>query len=172
VELLFSVMTKIVRYSSLAVSTKTLGDRATPVRCVVLVLFAIFVASAIQKPGTSNAASFSSYFRGDRWDFNVTHEALEQSPSWPEEVAEPPLAPRHAARIARQQLEGLVTDSERWRLHTVSLMPVGSDGKWIYVVEFDEPPPRPEGGLHSSIRLVVLMNGFTVSPSRRPWPEQ
>jgi hypothetical protein len=135
-------------------------------------LTAILFAVTLQTAGSDVAAGFSSYIRGERWDFNVTREALQQTPSWPEAEPSPPLPPRRAIQVAAEQLEALVTNPERWRFSSVSLRPVGEDGSWVYVVEFAEPPPRPDGGIHSSLRLVVLMNGSSVTPARRLWPER
>jgi hypothetical protein len=134
------------------------------------VLIAILVTAVIEVAG--NAAGFSSYVRGERWDFNVTHEALAQTPSWLPEDASPPLSPRKAIEVAAKQLQELVTDPERWRFSEVALYPVGPNEKWVYLIRFSEPPPRPEGGSHSLLGILVLMNGATASPVRRPWPER
>ena len=68
----------------------------------------------------------------------------------------------------------LVGDKEGWQLRSVSLKQVGPQRTWIYVVDIAEPPPRPDGGVHSSIGLIVLMDGTTVTPLRTmmqpPWP--
>ena len=55
-------------------------------------------------------------------------------------------------------------------MNNISLAPIGSEGKWVYVVELEEPPPRPDGGIHGSMKIVVLMDGKTVSPFVTPWP--
>jgi hypothetical protein len=135
---------------------------------LLVILFAIGLQAADQ----DYAGSFSSYIRGERWDFSVTRSALAEGPSWPEAEVAPPLPPRQAIRIAVEQLQELMTDAERWRLSSVSMRPIGEEGNWVYVVEFAEPPPRADGGIHSSLRLVVLMNGTTVAPARRRWPER
>ena len=119
---------------------------------------------------TSPIASFSSYLGGQRYEFIVSRTALSASPRWGSDEAFPPLAPRAAVPAARQQLEALVTDPERWRLNKISLVPLGEEGTWVYVVELEEPPPRPDGGIHGSLEFVVLMDGSAVSPSVKPWP--
>lgn len=134
-------------------------------------LLLILLMGALQTGDQDYAGGFSSYVRGERWDFNVTRAALAEAPSWLETEVAPPLPPRRAIQVATEQLQELLTDAERWRLSSVTLRPIGNDGNWLYVVAFAEPPPRPDGGIRSSLRLIVLMNGSTVTPARRPWPE-
>lgn len=118
----------------------------------------------------SPVAGFSSYVANQRFEFIVSRAALSASPRWRGAEAFPPLSPRAAISAARQQLEALVADPERWRLETVSLVPLGEDDEWVYLVEFEEPPPRPDGGIHGSLEIVVLMDGNAVSPLVKPWP--
>jgi hypothetical protein len=134
------------------------------------VLTLIILSLALQSTEPAVAASFSSHTRGVRWDFNLTHAMLDQSPAWPEADPYPPLSPKRAIELAWQQLGTLVHDPERWRFNSISLQPVGPKRTWIYIVDISEPPPRADGGIHSSIRLVVLMDGTTVVPVRSPWP--
>jgi len=133
------------------------------------VLTLILLSLALQAPEPA-AASFTSHTRGVRWDFRLTQARLDQSPAWPEGDAWPPLSPKSAIDAAWQQLRTLVDDTERWRFESVSLKQVGSKATWLYVVEIAEPPPRADGGIHSSIRLIVLLDGTTVEPVRSPWP--
>jgi hypothetical protein len=118
------------------------------------------------------AASVSSYLQGERWDFRITRDALQNSPTWPAEEATPPLPEREAIAIASDQLRELFSDWRLWSLRMVSLRPIGSEARWIYVISFAEPPPTRVGGLHSTLELVVLMNGQTISPVRTPWPPE
>jgi len=120
--------------------------------------------------GTDNVATFSSYVRAERWDFVITRETLNQTPLWAEAEDVPPLPVRRAMSIAARQLAGLVSDAERWRFAEVSLRPIGEPRHWVYVVDYSEPPPSPEGGLTSRLALLVLMDGTAVAPSRTPWP--
>jgi len=55
-------------------------------------------------------------------------------------------------------------------LNKISLVPLGEEGSWVYLVELEEPPPRPDGGIHGSLEIVVLMDGSAISPSVKPWP--
>ena len=116
------------------------------------------------------ADSVSSYFGGLRYDFSFTCLDLGKAPLWLERDAAPPLAPRNALSIARRQLDGLVPNSDGWRLNEVSLRPGCSQDKWYYVVGFSPPPPRPDGGITTVFRLVVLMNGQTMEPAISAWP--
>jgi hypothetical protein len=135
----------------------------------VLTLILLSLSLQLTEPGV--AGSFSSHTRGVRWDFNLTHATLDQSPDWTEADEWPPLSPKRAIELAWQQLGTLVGDTEGWRFDSISLKQFGPKRKWIYVVEIDEPPPRADGGIHSSIKLVVLLDGTTVAPVRRPRPE-
>jgi hypothetical protein len=133
-------------------------------------LYVLLVAIGLQAGGSDVAAVFSSYIRGERWDFNVTRDSLQETAPWPEPELSPPLPPGRAIQIAAEQLKSLVADAKHWRVNSVSLRPVGNEGHWVYVVEFEEPPPRPDGGIHSALGLVVLMNGNVITAIRRPWP--
>jgi hypothetical protein len=134
------------------------------------VLTLISLGLFLQLTDPEVAASFSSHTRGVRWEFSLTRAALDQSPAWPEGDPWPPLSPRRAIELAWQQLRTLVGDTERWRFNAVSLKQVGPKQTWIYVVQIAEPPPRPDGGVHSWIEMIVLLDGTTVAPVRRPWP--
>jgi hypothetical protein len=137
------------------------------------VLTLILLSLSLQGPAEAGiAASWSSHTRGVRWDFNLTRETLARSPTWPDSDPWPPLSPRRAIELAWAQLGTLVGDKEGWQLRSVSLKQVGPQRTWIYVVDIAEPPPRPDGGVHSSIGMIVLMDGTTVAPipARQPWP--
>jgi hypothetical protein len=135
-------------------------------------LFVILLGIAVQAQmvGTNSVAGFTSYAQGQVWQFEVTRTALARSPDWDDHSETPPLSPREAIRIGQRQLRELVTTVDGWRLDSVSLRPLNPPTKWVYLVEFEEPPPRPEGGIHSSLRLVVLMDGSTVMPVRSAQP--
>ena len=133
-------------------------------------LTAVVLSLALQVGATDTVAQFSSYIRAKRWDFTVTRTMLEQGPTWVEADLSPPLPVRDAITRASKQLGELVQDSERWRFRSISLIPLEGEGNWIYVVEYGEPPPRSDGGITSGMRLVVLMSGASVVPTRSPWP--
>jgi hypothetical protein len=107
-----------------------------------------------------------------RWDSKLTRAMVDQAPAWQEADQWPPLSPRRAIELAWQQLGTLVDDRERWRFSSISLKQVGPQRTWVYIVEISEPPPRPDGGIHSSIELIVLLDGTTIAPLKRPWPPQ
>lgn len=118
----------------------------------------------------SPAAVFSSYVADQRFEFVVSRFALSASPRWSSAEPFPPLAPRAAVAAARRQLQALVTESEDWRLNEVSLVALGQEGEWVYLVKFEEPPPRADGGIHGGLDIAVLMDGNAVAPVVRPWP--
>jgi hypothetical protein len=133
---------------------------------------ALVLAAFVQTGGAEVVAQFSSYFRAERWDFAITYSTLERTPAWDESASAPSLSPRQALEIAGRQLTELVADSERWRVKSISLRPVGSKNYWVYLIEFGEPPPRSDGGITSSLGLVVLMDGNAIVPIRSRWPPQ
>src|SRR5215218_4542563 len=94
---------------------------------------------------SSPVAVFSSYIDHQRYEFSVSQSALSDSPSWSDTEPFPPLSPRTAIAAAWEQLKALGTDPERWHMNNVSLVPIGPEGKWVYLVELEEPPPRPDG---------------------------
>jgi hypothetical protein len=131
--------------------------------------FLLLIVVALQT-ADSDVATFSSYIRGERWDFNISLDALNETAPWPDPELSPPLPPRRAIQIAAEHFRQLITDAERWHLKSVSLRPVWDQEHWVYLVEFEEPPPRGDGGIHSSLTFVVLMNGNSIMPTRSAWP--
>jgi hypothetical protein len=132
----------------------------------------------VQQVGENGIMSVdSSYVAGERIDFALTQADLEAAPRWIEILDDPPLAPRQAIRAAERRLGELVDHASRWRLSSVTLRRVLSDDIWIYVVEFGAPFPealfsdRPiaGGGAVQQIRVPLLMNRDTVTPTRMPW---
>jgi hypothetical protein len=123
-------------------------------------------------------ASSFSYVGEQQWVFPIHRSDLEQAPRWLETVDEPPLAPTRAILTAREVLERWMSNGFDWRLGQVKLMSVSKPEWWIYVIEFLEPLPAPKpyptlgSFMPASMSIPVLMNGHSVEPTRRPWPEQ
>jgi hypothetical protein len=136
------------------------------------VLTLILLSLSLQLTESDVVGSFMSRTRGVEWDVKLTRAALDQSPAWSEADEWPPLSPKRAIELAWEQLGTLVGDREGWRFESVSLKQFGPKRKWIYVVEINEPPPRADGGIHSSITLIVLLDGTTITPVRRPQPQR
>jgi hypothetical protein len=125
------------------------------------------MAAALQLPLPEGASRFSSYARGQQWDFTITLQNLANAPSWRAEEEFPPLSPRRALKIARRSLSTLVGDWGEWSVSAVSLRPIGAENSWIYVVEFSEPSPlhfQVGSYMPASFQIPVLMNGATVVP--------
>ncbi|PYR98303.1 MAG: hypothetical protein DMG16_21210 [Acidobacteria bacterium] len=118
------------------------------------------------------AAAFSSYVAGQRWDFVVSHEDVGNSARWLDTDDSPPLSPRAAIRSARVLLSQLMKDADQWRLDSVSLRPIAFPEVWIYVVDFQPPPPSPLGGHVAKMSVVVLMNGRAIVPISSKWPPE
>jgi len=63
-------------------------------------------------------------------------------------------------------------DADKWRLASVKLQPILFPDAWIYVVEFAPPPARPDGGIYTTMTVVVLMNGRAIVPLSSKWPPE
>jgi hypothetical protein len=114
----------------------------------------------------------------ERWESRVTDEMLARTPAWIDDAPSPPLPVRLAIGHATEQLRLMVSDPNQsalrqvtldaslWRLKSISLQPVGDQGRWIYIVEYSGPaPPRQIDGPVPLLRIVVLMNGEVVAPT-------
>ena len=131
------------------------------------------VTFAMQNPVYAGAAAtYSSYVNGQRWDFVVSHQDVENSPRWRDVDDTPPLSPRAAIRSARSLLSRLMKDGDQWSVGSVNLRPIDFPSSWIWVVDFQQPSPRPNGGLLTTMSVVVLMNGRAVVPVSSKWPPE
>lgn len=112
-------------------------------------------------------AEFSSY-RGDkRYDFRITHGQLARTPEWSEGQPDPPLPARRAQSIAAAYLRELFADADEWRHGSIALVPLNE--RWVYTVEFIEPPANCADCMSTPFRVVVLMDGTVVSASVSQW---
>ena len=117
---------------------------------------------------------FTSYAEGQRWDFAVRGQDVENALRWRETDDAPPLAPRAAVRSSRVMLSKLVKEGPDWELGRVSLQQIaGTTDVWVYLVEFTSPVHLRAGavvgsGLREQLTVVVMMNGTAVTPDRRP----
>jgi len=117
-------------------------------------------------------AQFSSYDfnQGRRYDFGIYEDELSRTPPWRTEEEFPPLSPRKAEASAREQLEKLVEQSERWNRRSIALHQMSGGDKWVYVIHFSGFHPRGViDGLVPEMKLVVLMNGQVVRPRISPY---
>lgn len=99
----------------------------------------------------------------------VTREAVQATPSWPEESDSPPLPARDAIELASQKCRALAggDDELRWSLARACLVPSHLvRDKWHWLVEFDGDAQGLGGGSGRPARLgiVVLMDGTVVEP--------
>jgi hypothetical protein len=85
------------------------------------------------------AAEFSSYYSGNRYDFRLAHKQLLNTPAWLEDEPNPPLSPRTAHSAALSYLRTLFDDASAWRLEEIKLVPLSE--RWVYVVTFSPPSP-------------------------------
>jgi hypothetical protein len=129
---------------------------------VFLILLVITALSAAQAETT-----FTIEYGGKKYEFHVSERELQATPSWAPDQETPPLSPRRAIELARNQLGTLMPNATDWRLYDVTLRPV--DDRWIYLITFMEPL---RGGnaqqVSAGVQLVVLMNGVAVTPRVSP----
>ena len=132
-------------------------------------LLSVVVLCSVSLTGMAQAqATYSNYHSGNRFDFEISRERLSQSPVWSEDQECPPLAARAALKIANAQLHKLFDDADKWTNRRLQLDRLGDH--WLYLVEFDEPPPPGAlEHLSSPFRIPVLMNGDTVEPKVSVW---
>ena len=128
----------------------------------------IFIVCSIYGTGLCQyAAVFSSYHGNKRYDFRITREQLAKSPAWLEDQPNPPLPPRRAVIVAFAHLGTLFADAGEWRRGTIALIPVGD--RWVYSIEFTEPPRSGCADcFSSSFRVIVMMDGTAVPPPISP----
>ena len=115
------------------------------------------------------AAEFSSYYSGNRYDFRLTHKQLLNTPAWLEDEPNPPLPPRTAQTAALNHLRTLFDDASAWRLEEIKLVPLSE--RWVYVVSFTPPPPpNVSDYMTAPFSIVVTMDGNAVIAVASPAP--
>jgi hypothetical protein len=121
----------------------------------LLVTVALFAAQV--------ETTFTVEYNGSKYEFHISDQDLQATPTWLPNQDNPPLSARRAIDIATNQLVSLLPDGKDWRLYEVTLRPI--DNRWVYLVQFLEPL-RSAGGqqLSSGFEIVVLMNGVAVMP--------
>lgn len=127
------------------------------------------VVGAVCSPGISQqAAEFSSYYSGNRYDFRLTRKQLLSTPAWLEDEPNPPLSPRTAQSAALSYLRTLFDDADAWRLEEIKLVPLRE--RWVYVVSYSPPPPPNVADFMSTpFGVVVTMNGTPLTAVVSRW---
>ena len=136
-------------------------------RACLVILASLCLSAAARAQSPVIFLQFS-YHEGKQYESKVTIETLESSPVWADGQENPPLAARRAVELASARLSKVVPDASKWGLQRILLQPVVA--KWVYVVEFLEPPPAnnlPLNGRRETFSIVVLMSGETVEPTVR-----
>ena len=114
------------------------------------------------------AAEFSSYYSGNRYDFRLTHKQLLNTPAWLEDEPNPPLSPRMAQSAAMNYLRTLFDNATAWRLEEIKLVPLIE--RWVYVVSFTQPPPPNVADYMSTpFSIVVTMDGTAIPAAVSRW---
>ena len=108
--------------------------------------------------------TFTVEYGGKKYEFHISEQDLQKTPSWAPNQDNPPLSARRAIDIAKEEMATLLPNGKDWRLFEVTLRPV--DDHWVYLVQFLEPLRADGGGrqLSNSFQVVVLMNGVAVMP--------
>lgn len=119
------------------------------------------------------SSQYWSYVDGKKYNFKVTKELLEKTPSWKENDENPPLSVKKAISAATEQLSKFIK-IENWDFQKATLEKTNVTGKWLYLIEFSEDqmkanPPKKSGiyeyiGGVKTFRIVVLMDGSTIEP--------
>ena len=112
--------------------------------------------------------TYTVNYAGKKYEFRITDEDLQKTPAWPPGQENPPLSARRAMEIAAKQMATLLPNGKDWQLEAITLRRV--DNRWIYVVQFLEPPRAdgPDRQVSSGFQVVVLMNGVPVVPRVSP----
>jgi hypothetical protein len=117
---------------------------------------------------SQQAAEFSSYYSGNRYDFRLTHKQLLNTPAWLEDEPNPPLSPRTAQSAALSYLKTLFDNADAWRLEEIKLVPLSE--RWVYVVSFTPPPPPNVADYTATpFSIVVTMDGNAVTAVLSQW---
>ena len=129
--------------------------------------FVLIVCALCGSGMCQDSAVFSSYYGERRYDFHIKREQLAKTPAWLEDQPNPPLPPRRAVVIAVAYLGTLFPNAEEWKRGIIALVPVGD--RWVYSIEFTEPPKSGCADcLSSPFRIVVTMDGMAVSAAAAP----
>lgn len=114
------------------------------------------------------AAEFSSYYSGNRYDFRLTQKQLMSTPSWLNDEPNPPLSPRTAQNAALRYLRTLFHDASEWKLEEIKLVPLNE--RWVYLLSLTPPsPPNCYDCLVSPFGIVVTMDGNAVTAVVSRW---
>jgi hypothetical protein len=135
-------------------------------------VLAVVLALLLLCPSVFGGEEYVSYAFGKRYRIEITDEMLAKSPTWNDEVDNPPVSPGKAIRLANALKSRLVKDSKhyKWRLISATLDNDWSSGsapgrKWWWTIRY-EAHVRVGGssGIPSHLELVVLMDGTVIEP--------
>lgn len=128
---------------------------------------ALMIGAVCSNAMSQQAAEFSSYYSGNRYDFRLTHKQLLNTPAWLEDEPNPPLSPRTAQSAALSYLRTLFDNATAWRLEEIKLIPVTE--RWVYVVSYTPPPRDCQDCMATPFSIVVTMDGNTVAAAVSLW---
>ena len=137
-------------------------------------VIALLGSVAVLAPGAELSISVSGSGKADGKDFSFTVSASDvtKTPIWAPTAEHPPLSPRQALGIARNQLRTLVKDADDWPLHEIGLTDMGDHLHWIYMVYFFRKYP-PDVAVYGAdhFYIPVLMDGRVIKPKVRSLPK-
>jgi len=119
---------------------------------------------------------FESYFvsgkaNNQSYEFKVTKADVASTPIWSPADENPPLSPRRAEQIAREQLLQLVPAAKEWLRREITVAAFGDDLHWIYVVQFEPPPLEDVAEFgRDYMKIAVLFDGRLIKPKVTPIP--
>ena len=120
---------------------------------------ALMIGAFCSTSVSQQAAEFSSYYSGNRYDFRLTHKQLLSTPAWLDDEPNPPLSPRTAQSAAMGYLRTLFDNATAWRLEEIKLVPLIE--RWVYMVSFTPPPPPKTADYMSTpFSIVVTMTAM------------
>jgi hypothetical protein len=101
----------------------------------------------------------------DTYTVNVTRAALQRTPSWNKQTANPPLSARKSIKLATDFKNSFVKDAPdwKWRFESIGLRHGGSVGavdKWYWVALYREWPLTSAPGWSASRPLCDCSYGW------------
>jgi hypothetical protein len=133
--------------------------------CVmVLVLFYVLGCTPEEPKGMLVSRSATSYSKinGKRFVFEISNEAIENSPAWSADKTIP-LTTSEAVKIAELEVPNYSKEKDLWYVANVELNRFGLSDKWVYVVVFNKRKgSNTDMSTDDYLRIPVLFNGQPI----------
>lgn len=162
------VLDSVSRQTDYAQMKQHMLQNKAPVTRTLVVL--LFIAFAIHTRAdlVKDYSVYSLIGNPPGRESRVTREQLLKTPVWRVQDDSPPLSPRQADDLATARFQKLVKDvtlskdTKFFMRDSISLVDMGDNLHWVYVVSFKwtgavfGPPPQ--------VRIMVLMDGTVIEP--------